>query len=145
MPQGKEVIEFYINELLSEGVSPLLGPTPEGSPSPETTPRSLSPICGGLTSLVGEGAQAAPIIIESPPTPCTQRKGSDAIHRLGILQLGASASNMAPGPDTEGKNMCVVLTFLSISFTVMCWPVAYLFHLHHEMFLFVVPHILRAV
>ena len=58
-----------------------------------------SPEFGSVTSLVGEGAQAAPLIIESPPTPCIKRKSVDSV------QGGVGTSSASASLETEGKGI----------------------------------------
>ena len=81
-PQGKEVIEFYINELISEGVTyipPWVGPAAEKeeNPSQDSGLRSRSDSVGSQHSRhsLVLGATAASILSKSPTVTAPEATG----------------------------------------------------------------------
>jgi hypothetical protein len=104
--QGKEVIDFYINELLSEGIT-YIPPWSADSiskpalPASETETMSNAEGTSDLEKTIRPSPEAASVPTETPPSPASSRQRSESLSSRSSLMLGASAANISV-PDVEG-------------------------------------------
>lgn len=98
------MIEYYINEILSEGVK-FIAPWTEDGTQEEKSPtdgETLSPIeeSSELEKTVC-ASDAEVTASQSPPSPASSRPRSDSLSSRSSLMLGASAANIAV-PEADG-------------------------------------------